>query len=183
VKLDPRGLVARQLDINLDRANEYMGNIQAATWCARNCIPSAERANGQLNVTTLPNGWNFGLPHGEYMMAFNGQAFGILQGARHVSVSIAGTRTILWAGYHRCYARAATVNPEIIDRTVLAALTTEGTRAVAPESMNEPLRDLVLGELPPLFGGFLDERLFMNVELHRKRFELQIRVEVARVNV
>jgi hypothetical protein len=180
VKIDPRGLVLRQFDINLDIANEHAANIQAQTWCARTCLATERTAN--LNFNTIPNGWNFALPHGEFLLAFNGQAFGIIQGAPHVSVSTAEARTILWAGYHRCYARAATVNPEIMDRSVLAALTTEGTFAVAPESTNQLLRELVLGERPPLLGDFFDERLFMEVELRRKRYELQVRVEVARID-
>ncbi len=181
VKLDASGLVLRQLDINLDRANEYMRHARAATWCARNCL-ATERPNVQMNVTTLPNGWNFGLPHAEFMLAFNGQVFGIAQGAPHVSVSVAGARTVLWAGYHRCYVRAGTVNPEGIDRSVLAALTSEGALALAPESGNQSLRDLVFGERPPPLSDFFDERLFMEVELRRKRFELQIRVGIARID-
>jgi hypothetical protein len=111
------------------------------------------------------------------------RAFGIILGAPHVAVSVVETRTVLWAGYHRCYARVATVNPAIIDRAVLAALTTEATLALGPASTNQPLRALVLGEGPPLLGDFLDERLFMEVELHRKRYELQVRAEVAKINV
>lgn len=114
---------------------------------------------------------------------FNGHGFGIIQTASHVSVSIAGMRTVLWAGYHRCYGRAAAGNSENVDRSVLAAVTNEGNLALAPESGNHALRDLVLGERPPLLADFLDERLFVEVEVHRKRFELQIRVAVARLNI
>jgi len=178
IKIDPRGLVLRQFDINIDRANEHAAHIQSQTWCARNCL-TTERNNASVNFVTLPNGWNFALPHGEFLLAFNGQAFAIVQGAPHVSVSTIGTRTVLWAGYHRCYARAATVNPAITDRSVLAAFTTEGNLGVAT---NQMLRDLLLGERPPLLADFLDERLFIEVELRRKRYELQVRAEVARIN-
>src|SRR5438445_736201 len=67
-----------------------------------------------LNSTILPNGWNFAVPHGEYGMGLDGQVFRLVQGAPHVSVSTVGARTVLWAGYHRCYARAATVNPATV---------------------------------------------------------------------
>jgi hypothetical protein len=130
-------------------------------------------------MTILPNGWDFSLPHGEFMLAFNGQVFGIVQGAPHVSVSAAERRTVLWAGYHRCYARVATVNPTAMDRSVLAALTDEGTLAVAT---NQALRDLVLAERPPLLSDFFDECFFMEVQLRPKRYELQIRVKVAQIN-
>jgi hypothetical protein len=183
IKTDPSGLVLRQFDITIDRANEHAAHIQSPNWCALNCL-ATERVTPNLNFAAVPNGWNFGLPHGEFLLAFNGQAFGIVVGAPHISVSPIGERSILWAGYHRCYARASNVNPATNDRSVLAALTNEGTLAVGPGATNQtPLRDLVLGDRPPLFGDFFDERLFIEVELQHKRYELQIRVEVARLNV
>ena len=71
------------------------------------------------------------------------------------------------------------VRPEQNDRSVLAALTTEAGLVVAT---NQPLRDLLLGERPALLGDFFDERLCIEVELRRKRFELHIRVQVAQIN-
>ncbi|HEY5030766.1 MAG TPA: hypothetical protein VIK39_20355 [Candidatus Angelobacter sp.] len=177
VKFDPRGLIARQFDITLDQSNKYR-NPEAATWCARNCL-ATDRSNAVLNSAPMTNGWNFPLPHGEFLLGFNGQVFGIIQGAPHVSVTIVENRTILWAGYHRSYARAAIVNPEIRERSVLAALTTEGPPALA---VNQTLRAVLLGERPPLFGDFFDDRLRMLVKLHPKRYELRIRVEVAKIN-
>ena len=127
-----------------------------------------------LPQRTVVGGWNVELPHAEFLFAFNGQAFGIIQGGPHVSVSELQNRTVLWAGYHRTYALAATVNPDANERSVLAALTTEAGLATAT---NQPLRDLLLGERPALLGDFFDERLFIEVELHRKRYEL-----VAKIN-
>jgi hypothetical protein len=182
VKQDPRGLVLRQFDINLDRANEHAVHIEAATWCARNCL-ATERADANLNYKAVNDGWNFSLPHGEFALGWDGRVFSIVLGGPHVAVSALGTRTILWTGYHRCYARMATVNPAIRDRSVLAALTVEGTRTLGPDSTNQPLRALVLGDRPALLGDFLDERLFIEVEIPRKQYELQIRCRVVPSNV
>jgi hypothetical protein len=182
VKLDPRGLVCRQFDVNLDRANEHAAHIESPHWSTRNCLAlKRENQNQQLPWVAIPGGWDFTLPHGEFMLGFDGQLFGIVQGSPHLTVSSIETRTVLWAGYHRCYARAAAmVNPETKERSVLAALTTEAGLAVAT---NQPLRDLLFAERPALFGDFFDERLCMEVELRRKRYELQIRVELAKINV
>jgi len=182
VKLDPRGLVCRQFDINLDRANEYAAHIESPHWTTRNCLAlTRQNQNQQLPWVAIPGGWDFTLPHGEFMLGFNGQMFGIVQGSPHVTVSSVQARTVLWAGYHRCYARAAAmVNPDTKERSVLAALTTEADLAVAT---NQPLRDLLFAERPALLGDFFDDRLCMEVELHRKRYELQIRVKVAGISV
>jgi len=93
VKLDPRGLVASQFEINLTRATEHMTYAHTATWCARNCL-ATQRPDPPLNSTILPNGWNFAVPHGEYGMGLDGQVFRLVQGAPHVSVSTVGARTV-----------------------------------------------------------------------------------------
>jgi len=176
VKLDPRALVVHQLDVNLDRVNQYGKSVNTATWCVKNCL-AVDRTNAQVTVTVVQNGWNITVPHGEFMVGFDGQSFGIIQGAGHVSVSNVRDRVVLWAGYHRSYARA--VNPDAMERTVLAALTTEGFDAIP---MNSVLRERFLGDRPALLGDFFDERLFMAVQLHRKRYELRVRVDRAQVN-
>lgn len=183
VKVDPMGLVIRQFEINVDSANEYMRDAVAATWCIHNCLTTSRPYN-RLQPAEVPNGWNFSLPHGEFGFVFDGdQAFGIVEGRPHVSISELNGRAILWAGYHRSYARASMVNPETNERSVLAALTDEGNLAFGPGSTNPALRDVVLGECPPLLADFFDERLFMEVELRRKRYELQVRAHRVRINV
>jgi len=182
VKLDPRGLICRQFDVNVDRAAEHAVQITAATWAARNCLAlTRPNQSPRLPWKVVDSGWDFTLPHGEFLLGFNGQIFGIVQGAPHVAVSSVGARTILWSGYHRCYARAAAiVNPATNDRSVLAALTTEAGLAV---TTNQSLRDLFLGERPALLGDFFDDRLCINVEFPRQRYELQIRAKIVPIPV
>lgn len=177
VKLDPLGLVCRQFFLTLDRANEYTSNVHDAAWSACTCLHT-QGALASMNVSSVSNGWNIDLPHGEFMCVLNGQGFGVAECAPYVSVSVIGQRAVLWSGYHRCYARAAAARTSS-DRSVLAVLTTAGNATVAAE---RSLSDLILGKLPPLLGDFLDPRLFLEVELHRKRYELQIRAEVAHIN-
>ena len=178
VKLDPLGLLCRQLNITLDRANQYAENVQAATWSARNCLPT-HGALASMRFTRVADGWNVNLPHREFVFNFNGQAFGVGESAPFVSVSMIGARAVLWTGNHRGYARMAAANPNTADRSILAALVTIGNETVAADPS---LRDLLLGQRPPFLADFLDERLCLDVELHRKRYELQIRAEIASID-
>jgi hypothetical protein len=85
-----------------------------------------------------------------------------------IGVSIVEERAVLWSGYHRCYARMATPGSDVADRSVLAAVTAKGNQAVVA---NSSLRAILLGDCPPLLGDFLDERLFLEVELRPDRYE------------
>jgi hypothetical protein len=178
VKIDPRGLVCQQFLITLDQANAYLNNIHADSWSVDHCLTVHTSLAG-INVAEVPNGWNFNLPHGEFMFAFNGQVFGVTECAPYVSVSFIKGRTVLWTGYHRCYARVANAEPATMDCSVLAVVTTKGDAALAG---NQPLRDQLLGDRPPVVRDFLDERLCLDVEVRRKRYELQVRAEVAQIN-
>lgn len=183
IKIDPKKLVAHQLDICLDQAQGYNKTAQSKHWYSQLCLLTTRHAPALNLKPGNPNGWDASLPHGEYLFAFDRQAgvFRIVHGAPHISVSKVGERLVLWSGYHRSYARAAIDNPDTKDRSVIAVLTLEGTRAAAPESTNQRFRELVLGECPPLLADFFDERLCMKVKLHRKSYELRIRAEVANI--
>jgi hypothetical protein len=85
-----------------------------------------------------------------------------------IGVSVIEGRPVLWSGYHRCYARMAAPGSAMADRSILAAVTAKGNQAVAA---NSSLRAVVLGDRPPLLGDFLDERLFLEVELRPNRYE------------
>lgn len=138
VKLDPRGLVCRQSDISLDRANQHAKHVQAATWAARNCL-------------LPPNG----------LASINFTQFD------PIGVSVIEGRAVLWCGYHRCYARMAAPGVGMADRSILAAVTARGNQVVVA---NRSLRAVLLGDCPPLLGDFLDERLFLEVELRPDRY-------------
>jgi hypothetical protein len=108
--------------------------------------------------------------------------FQIQEQARHVSVTAYDNRLLLWAGYHRSYARIASANPEGMDRSLLVVLTTDATFLFSHDSPNQGLRAMLCGLRPPLLGDFLDESLFMRVKLRRRRYELQIRAKVVSIN-
>jgi hypothetical protein len=142
VKIDPSGLVCRQSDISLKRADQLAEHIQAATWAARNCL--------------LP-------PNGRVTIDFTQ--------FDPIGVSVIEGRAVLWSGYHRCYARIAAPGSSMADRSILAAVTTKGNQAVAD---NLALRAILLSNCPPLLEDFLDERLFLEVELRPNRYQSAI---------
>jgi hypothetical protein len=85
-----------------------------------------------------------------------------------IGVSVIEGRAVLWSGYHRCYARMAAPGPDMADRSILAAVTAKGNEAVVA---NGSLRAILLSDCPPLLEDFLDERLFLEVELRPDRYK------------
>ena len=71
---------------------------------------------------------------------------------------------LLWAGYHRSYARMARAVPEAMVRSALMVLTTDGTLDTSPGAPDQGLRAIICGDAPPLFADFLDDRLVMKVK-------------------
>jgi hypothetical protein len=124
------------------------------------------------------------VPHGEFAFIYNQRSnrFEVIEQARHVSVTAFQNRMLLWAGYHRSYARMASANPEGTGRSLLVALTTDADLFVSAQSPNQGLRAMVCGSRPSLLGDFLDPSFFMQVKLRKKRFQLQIRGQIVPIN-
>jgi hypothetical protein len=182
IKIDPRRLVIRQFEVVLDRVKDHQQNIDAKQWCVKTCIPT-ERPNVPLQLKVTQAGVDVDVPHGEFGFGFNGQAFQIMQGGGHISVSAFADRMLLWSGYHRSFARVATVSPAIMDRSILAALTNEADFVLGTDSPNKRFGEMVRGDRPPLLGDFLDDRFVMKVKFRKKRYELQIRSRLVAHNV
>lgn len=183
IKIDPIRLVTHQFYIVLNRVTEYMDHASARTWCARNCLATGVRSH-PIRIQHGINAASISVPHGEFAFIYNqrAQKFEVTELARHVSVTAFQERMILWAGYHRSYARMASANPDGSDRSLLVALTKDADFFVSDRSPNHGLRAMVCGPRPSLFGDFLDERFFMRVRLRKKKFELQVRAQVLALN-
>jgi hypothetical protein len=89
---------------------------------------------------------------------------------------------MLWAGYHRSYARMLSIAPDAMDRSLVVALTKDADLKVSTGSPNHGERKILTGPRPPLFGDFFDARFFMNVKLRKRRFELRVRAELVPVD-
>ncbi len=176
IKIDPIGLVTYQPYVVLQQTEKYRPfATSAASYAAKSLTTVRQVPNVQLRYAV--NAIDAAVPHGEFMFFFNPQSakFEIQEQARHISVTEFQGRMLLWAGYHRSYARIASAKPDGSDRSLLVALTTDGDFFVSPQSPNQGLRAMVCGRRPSLLGDFFDGDLFMAVNLKRKRWMLQIR--------
>jgi hypothetical protein len=183
VKIDPMGLVVHQLEIVVERCHSaYRNKVESANgWLKHGLL--GDGSQPALTIRAAVNMMNIELPHAEFVFSFNPtQGFRIEQMARHVTVTEFGDRMMLWAGYHRSYARMLSMAPDAIDRSLVVALTADGNFKVSPLSPNQGEREMLTGSRPPLFGNFFDERFFMRVKLRKKRYELQIRAALAAID-
>jgi hypothetical protein len=122
------------------------------------------------------------IPHAEFILtADQRRGIHIQQLAGHVNVTEFGGRMMLWAGYHRSYARMLSIAPDAMDRSLLA-LTRDALLKVLPGSPNHGELKMLTGPRPPLFGDFFDARFFMKVKLRKRRFELRVRAQIVPVD-
>jgi len=181
LKINPMSLVVHQLWVVRDRAQNYRTE-DASAWINR-CLGIQPSTSQQLHIRSAPNVVDAELPHAEFVFGFDPRmGFQVIELARHVSLTAFDDRMLLWAGYHRSYARAR-MAPDAMECSLLAVLTTDGDFALSPDSPNQGLREMLRGERPPLFRDFFDDRFFMSVRLRKKRFQLQIRAQVVGINV
>jgi hypothetical protein len=183
VKIDPNNLVVHQLIVVTERSLRYQSRIKSSNGWIKECLLADANQSPQLQIQAGMNFVNAQLPHAEFAFSFvPGLGFQIQQMARHVTVTEFGNRMLLWAGYHRSFARMVSIAPDAIDRSLVVALTTDGAFKVSPASPNHGEREMLTGDRPPFFGDFFDPRFFMSVPLLKKRFELQIRAQIVSIN-
>ena len=185
-KVDLRGLVARQYYVVTERAESYAQRLQTPRAWLDEMLPTST-APKQLQAKSQQTGnktyTEFDVPHAEFMFGpvqnpagmFSAQEF-----LRHVTVMDGADRTYLWAGYHRCFARMASAPPAAVPSAVVAVatnvlVTPAPTIAADGEQTIMGVDPLGLfGAKPPLFGDFFVEGLFMDVNLRKKRYQLQV---------
>lgn len=184
LKVDPFLLVVHQHVIVTDRAEGY--HLRCAdpnTWMEE-CLPTA-LTNPAIRITFSQQNFDtsadIDLPHAEFIFAPgpNG-AFGPVQFLRHVTVMISAGRMLLWAGYHRSYARVLSTTPTAAERSALVALTSNTLLAPPNNATGVTLsgrREALdpFGRRPPLFADFFADGFFMKVKLRKKRYQLQVR--------
>src|ERR1017187_9282420 len=172
VRVDPFQLTVHQLYVVTERSGDYRKKVETVKGWIDECVLCVAPPV-QMQVKAGPGSFYVNVPHMEFMLGVtpNG-TFQIQQLARFVGVTEYSDRMMLWAGYHRSYARIASMAPEAIERSLLVALTTDGDFMVSPVSPNQGVRDILTGTCPPLFSDFFDERFFMRIKLRKKRYEL-----------
>jgi hypothetical protein len=183
IKINPMGLVIHQLYMTLDVAKPYMDQAAARSWCIRQCLAVRPSETKMLRGRFRRNGADIEVPHREFAANFvPGNTYAVEELAAHVSATEFGERILLWAGYHRAYARMASLKADASDRSLLVVLSKDADHILAPDSPEPGLRATLLGARPPVFADFFDERLFLKVKLRKKRYELRIRASVEAVD-
>jgi hypothetical protein len=184
LKIDLMQLVVRQFVVVTDRAEGYRLRTNDPNAWMEECLPTSLTAP---NITMRVSQQNFDtaadidLPHAEFVFGPNPAGlFGPIQFLRHVTVMQTINRLLLWAGYHRSYARVLSTTPTAAERSALVALTsntlvpppnhvTGVTLAGAATGLD------LFGRRPALFADFFAEGFFIKVKLRKKRYQLQVR--------
>jgi len=182
IKVDPMRLIAKQLIVVTERSERYRREVRTASGWLQKALDTTRQAH-QIRANCGVMAMDLEVPHGEFVTAFNPNGtWEVQETARHVSVTGFQGRMMLWAGYHRSYARVSIMAPDAIDRSLVVALTTDGDFFVSQASPNQGLRDTLCGLRPPLFADFFDDDFFMRIPLKRRRFVLQVRARTVPVD-
>lgn len=194
VKIDLLELIVHQKWILTGRAAGYGPRLRNARAWKEICLPiQPERQQFNMTIRTSDFGLkteiDIDIADGEWLFPVlkdqNGELF-MKPGPALKYVTVTQPepdRMMLLSGYHRCYAWA--LNERAAgDGTECPALVALAENVVAPVIPgNETAFDrLIRGVRPALFADFFDERFFMRVFLLRKRYEMQIREQIAQID-
>lgn len=185
IKIDPRGLIVHQHYVLTSRAAEYQTKLTSSENWFKDAVKPAIPAPKSIQIYAGRNIVNIDVPHGEFFFSHDPRSgFVVQEFMRYVSAWRLPTndRMLLWAGYHRSYARMVSMAPDANVRSLLMVLADVGTLDVFPDAPNGGLRAIVCGPTPPLFGDFFDDGFFVTVNLRKKRFQLQIRANCVPVD-
>jgi hypothetical protein len=149
------GSITDRSGIYRTRVGTQRGWLEHALLCNdRNALP-------RLNIKAGVNRIDIEVPHAEFILAADPRmGIHIQQLAGHVTATEFGGRMMLWAGYHRSYARMLSIAPDAMDRSLVVTLTTNGVSKVLTGSANHGKRKILTGPCPPLFWRFLRCSLF-----------------------
>lgn len=184
IKVHPGELIAKQFHVLTDRSEKYAQEMQNESNRINNCLGVGLQFNGQLVFRHVGrNRIDVDLPHPEYLViprqVGSQTQFEFQERDRYIlAVRTAGDRLLLWGGYHRTYALLCHMAG---DAAGVAPLLTVMTGIAEVESfLTRPsfVRETVLGDRPALLRDFLDEELFITVNLRKRR--ARGRVELVR---
>ena len=183
IKVHPGDLVARQFYVLTEKTAQYEQEMQDEQNRINKCLGVGMSFAGQLvQRLVTPRRIAVDLPHAEFVpipinVVNHLAPFTFKERDRYVTaVRTNGNRVLLWGGYHRVY---ALLRHMAGDAAGGAPLLTVMTGIPEVENfLNKPsfLRETVLGGRPALLRDFLDDELFMTVDLRKKRAEGRIEI-------
>lgn len=180
-KLDLRELAVIQYMLVTERAQGYQGKIAGNDWL-KECLPTQVQ-NAQIQFRFQQNRMDtyteIDVPHMEFFFAPDQAGnFGTRQFLRHVTCMLGTDRGFLFAGYHRSFARVLNEPPGTVPSAVVALARNSLTSPVAANAApgvntgNDPFGPF--GATAAKFGDFFTDGLFIDVDLRKKRFQLQV---------
>jgi len=176
IKIHPGDLVARQFHVVTERSEQYAESMQDEETRINHCLGIGLEFRGQLVPRQFsPRYTVVDLPHFEFSILPNGNGFTLKEWDRYITAArIAGNRTMLWGGYHRTYALLCQLAGDAEEGAPLVTVMT-GRPDVA-NFLAKPtfVRETVLGERPALLRDFLDEELFISVNLRKRKAQARI---------
>ena len=183
IKVDLSQLGAIQYDVVTERSEAYAKSITTDGDWRRECLPLRSR-NSPIKVTASLAGRNLtadvDIPHAEHVFTFDPKAgFAIAEFQRHVTTLRTANRYFLSAGYHRSFAKVLAAPTATVPSAVVAL--TSNTLAPPPaHSIAAGLTTGIerlspFGACPARLADFFTDGLFMNVDLRKKRYQLQVR--------
>ena len=173
VKINPSELIARQFHVLTERSADYAKEMSNEVALTNHFLGIGLDHTGPLEVKQRSENLTcVRLPHPEYVVLQHPRGFEFRERTRYaLLVNTPDERLVLWGGYHRTHAvlchmagEAAGVAPVL---TVMAGIPEVDDFFTKPS----PTKDVVLGDRPALLRDFLDENLFMTVNLRKKRAE------------
>jgi hypothetical protein len=173
IKVDLMDVSVYQLLILTGRSADYRADVITWSGWRKNCLRPQCAPRSIPTRTEPPNVVVFELPHAEFLPTVTqtptGPQLALLERPKWVTVTLHDGRLLLWAGYHRSYARMIHEEPAMGERAVPVVLV---SNRVAPAE-NTAAVTVATGLRPPLFRDFFDESFFMTVRLRRKRYEMR----------
>jgi hypothetical protein len=192
IKVNIHELVVHQKRILVERSARYAAQLTDQNAWNRMALPvDVERFDVPVNMRVFKGGLkleaDIDVPDSEWLF----QPIQCLNGEMHfkpgpafrfvTATELENDRLLLWSGYHRSYAWATNAEPDGTECPTLVALT-ENTVAPPIVGIETPFDRLVRGLRPPVFADFFDERFFMHVRLPKKKFQMQIRADLAEID-
>lgn len=185
MKVDLRELTVTQYYVVTERSHAYLPTVNGNNWLTE-CLPTKPRNSGAFQLKYTQQGMNttveVDLPHAEcFFVPDNTGKFGVSEGMRHVTAMIGADRMLLTAGYHRTFAKVLTAPTATVPSAVIAVAR---NTIVSPPNLSalpgvntgaagiDPL--CPLGVKAAKFEDFFTDGLFMEVDLRKKRYQIQV---------
>lgn len=176
VKIHPGNLLAKQFHVLIDRSAQY--GLEMSTEASRTnyCLGVGLDFTGQLVFRQANQRLiRVDLPHPEFVILPAPNGFNFKERDRYVTlVPTPDGRLLLWGGYHRTHAVLCHMAGDAEGAAPVLTVMSGIPEVDAFFARPSPTRDTILGDRPALLRDFLDESLFMVVNLRKKRAEGRI---------